>query len=127
MRGRGAEAQAAVFDLKKLGTFPIVHGVRALALQHHVHELGTAARLQVLANRGLLPAGLARDLADALHFLMGLRLENSLRQRRAGQPAGHGVELASLGTLERDLLKDALAIIKRFRLHLRLHFRLDAI
>ena len=125
LRGRGAEAE--VFDLKKLGTFPVVHGVRALALQHHVNELGTAARLQVLANRGLLAAPMARDLTEALHFLMDLKLENNLRQRRAGQPVGNGVELASLGTLERDLLKDALAIIKRFRQHLRLHFRLDSL
>ena len=125
LRGRGAEAE--VFDLKKLGTFPVVHGVRALALQHHVNELGTAARLQVLANRGLIAAPMARDLTEALHFLMDLKLENNLRQRRAGQPVGNGVELASLGTLERDLLKDALAIIKRFRQHLRLHFRLDSL
>jgi len=127
LRGRGAETDAEVFDLKKLGTFPVVHGVRALALQHHVHELGTVARLQVLSNRGLLPAGTVRDLTEALHFLMDLKLENNLRQRRAGQAVGNGVELASLGTLERDLLKDALAIIKRFRQHLRLHFRLDSL
>ncbi len=126
LRSRGAEAEAVtLFDLKKLGTFPVVHGVRALALQHHVSELGTAARLKVLANRGLLPAALARDLTEALHFLMNLKLENNLRQRRAGQPVGNGVELATLGTLERDLLKDALAIIQRFRQHLRLHFRYD--
>jgi len=28
-------------------------------------------------------------------------------------------------TLERDLMKDSLAIIKAFRQHLRLHYRLD--
>ena len=32
---RGRDEQP--FDLKKLGTFPIVHGVRALALQYRVH------------------------------------------------------------------------------------------
>ena len=31
----------------------------------------------------------------------------------------------ALGTLERDLMKDSLAIIKAFRQHLRLHYRLD--
>ena len=115
------------FDLKKLGTFPIVHGVRTLALQHHVHELGTAARLQVLADRQLLPAPLARDLAEALHFLMAARLDNNLRQRSTGQPADNLVRLSTLGTLERDLLKDTLAIIKRLRQHLRLTYRLDAL
>jgi signal-transduction protein with cAMP-binding, CBS, and nucleotidyltransferase domain len=35
------------------------------------------------------------------------------------------VQLSTLGTLERDLMKDSLAIIKAFRQHLRLHYRLD--
>ena len=42
LRGRAA----AEIDLKKLGIFPLVHGVRALALQYRVRALGTAARLQ---------------------------------------------------------------------------------
>ena len=104
-----------------------MHGVRTLALQHHVHELGTAARLQVLAERQLLPAPLARDLAEALHFLMTARLDHQLRQRGAGEPVDNLVRLSTLGTLERDLLKDTLAIIKRFRQHLRLTYRLDAL
>ena len=115
------------FDLKKLGSFPVVHGVRALALQHHVHELGTAARLQVLAERQLLPAPLARDLAEALRFLMTARLDHQLRRRSAGQPVDNLVRLSTLGTLERDQLKDTLAIIKRFRQHLRQTYRLDAL
>jgi CBS domain-containing protein len=127
LAGRGDADAAQEFDLKKLGTFPVVHGVRALALQHHVAELGTVARLQVLANRQLLPAATVRDLTEALHFLMAMKLENNLRQRRAGEPASNLVRLSALGTLERDLLKDALAIIKRFRQHLRLHFRLDTL
>jgi CBS domain-containing protein len=120
----GGQAEQA-FDLKKLGTFPVVHGVRTLALQHHVAELGTTARLQVLVDRGHLPAQTARDLTEALHFLMGLKLDNNLRQRRSGQTVDNLVRLSALGTLERDLLRDALAIIKRFRQHLRLHYRLD--
>jgi signal-transduction protein with cAMP-binding, CBS, and nucleotidyltransferase domain len=30
-----------------------------------------------------------------------------------------------LSTLDRDLLKDSLAIIRQFRLHLQLHFHLE--
>ena len=127
LSGRAEPEAAPAFDLKKLGTFPVVHGVRTLALQQHVAELGTAARLQVLAERGHLPAAMARDLTEALHFLMALKLDHHLRQQHAGQPVDNLVHLASLGTLERDLLKDALAIIKRFRQHLRLHYRLDAL
>ena len=122
---RGRDEQA--FDLKKLGTFPIVHGVRTLALQHHVSELGTAARLQALADRQHLPAQMARDLTEALHFLMTLKLGNNLRQRQAFEATDNLVRMSTLGTLERDLLHDTLAIIKRFRQHLRQHYRLDSL
>ncbi len=114
-------------DLKKLGTFPIVHGVRALALQHGVQELGTAARLTRLAAAGHVDAALARDLIDALHLLMGIRLTHQLQQRAAGGVAGNQVRPSDLSTLEREPLHDALAIVKRFRGYLRQHFRLDAL
>jgi CBS domain-containing protein len=92
-----------------------------------VSELGTTARLQVLVDRQQLPAQMARDLTEALNVLMALKLANNLRQRRAGQATNNLVQLSTLGTLERDLLKDALAIIKRFRQHLRQHYRLDSL
>ena len=127
LRDRHSFDAAQAFDLKKLGTFPVVHGVRTLALQHHVHELGTAARLQVLVDRQHLPPQMARDLGEALHFLMTAKLDHNLRQRRAGLPVDNLVRLSTLGTLERDLLKDTLAIIKRFRQHLRHIYRLDSL
>ncbi|MFO1327379.1 MAG: putative nucleotidyltransferase substrate binding domain-containing protein [Rubrivivax sp.] len=114
-------------DLKKLGTFPIVHGVRALALQHHVREQGTAARLKALQAAGRIDEALARDLLDALHFLMALRLSHQLRQRAGGAQPGNEVRPSELGALEREPLHDALGIVKRFRVFLRGHFRLDAL
>jgi signal-transduction protein with cAMP-binding, CBS, and nucleotidyltransferase domain len=35
------------------------------------------------------------------------------------------VELSSLGTLDRDMLQDALGIIRMFKQHLRLRYHLD--
>ena len=124
LRGRDDPASQG-FDLKKLGTFPIVHGVRALALEHRLGDVGTAARLQALVSRGHLPDDLGRDLLDTLHFLMGLKLRNNLRQQQLGQPLDNLANPSSLGTLERDLLKETLAIVQRFRQHLRLRYRLD--
>jgi CBS domain-containing protein len=112
-------------DLKKLGTFPIVHGVRALALQYGVDERGTATRLQRLAALGRVDETLARDLVDALHLLMGLRLTHQLVQRARGEPASNEVRPSALSTLERQPLLDALAIVRNFRAFLRQHFRLD--
>jgi CBS domain-containing protein len=133
--GRGWWARIAAFgtadnaplDLKKLGTFPIVHGVRALALQHHVHERATGARLRVLAERGHLSAPLARDLTGALHVLMALKLDHQLRRRDAFEAIDNLVRPAELAPAERDTLKEALAVVRHFRQHLRLHYRLDAL
>jgi CBS domain-containing protein len=114
-------------DLKKLGTFPIVHGVRALALQHRVRALGTVARLDALSAAGRIDAALARDCTDALRFVMALKLTHQLRQRERGEPAGNLVRPSALGSLEREQLHDSIAIIKRFRVFLREHFRFDSL
>ncbi|HSV71100.1 MAG TPA: putative nucleotidyltransferase substrate binding domain-containing protein [Methylibium sp.] len=114
-------------DLKKLGTFPIVHGTRALSLQYGVREPGTAARLQALVARERLDAALARELAGALHFLMGLRLSHQLRQRAGGARPGNEVRPADLALREREPLREALAVVLRFRQFLRQHFRLGSI
>ena len=120
-------ADEAPLDLKKLGTFPIVHGVRALALQHHVHERATGARLRVLAERGHLSAPLAHELTGALHVLMALKLDHQLRRRDAFEVIDNLVRPAELAATERDTLKEALAVVRHFRQHLRLHYRLDAL
>ena len=114
-------------DLKKLGTFPIVHGVRALSLQHGVHESGTADRLRRLVEREIVEPELGRDLLEALHYLMALKLRHQLRQRAQGEVPSNLVIASELSTMDRDQLKDALAINKRFRALLRQRFRLDAL
>jgi CBS domain-containing protein len=118
--------EAETFDLKKIGTFPIVHGARALALEYRLDCLGTAERLLALGQQERLPAALVRDLVETLHLLMGLKLRNNLRQRSLGEPISNLVHLGSLSTLDRDLLKDALIIIRQFKQHLRVHYRLGS-
>ena len=125
LTARGRED--APFDLKKLGTFPVVHGVRSLALQAHIAAVSTGERLRLLVDRQRLDAGLARDLLETLHFLMGLKLKNNLRQRQLGQTVDNLVRLSALSTLERDRLKNSLAIVKRFRQFLQQHFKLGAL
>jgi len=74
---------------------------------------------------GRVDETLARDLVDALHLLMGLRLTHQLVQRARGEPASNEVRPSALSTLERQPLLDALAIVRNFRAFLRQHFRLD--
>jgi CBS domain-containing protein len=119
--------EAPVFDLKKLGTFPVVHGVRALALEHGLQVVSTADRLHALVQRQVLEPEVGRDLLEALHFLMGCKLKHNLAQRRLGQGMTNQVAMSELGALDRDQLREALAIIKRFRQWLAQHYRLEAL
>ncbi|OWY40023.1 hypothetical protein CEK28_04620 [Xenophilus sp. AP218F] len=111
-------------DLKKGGIFPLVHGLRALALEYGVAETGSQARAQRLAEMGRLEAGLASDIQEALSFLLELKLERGLAEIALGRPATSLIEPEQLSTLERDLLKDALAVVKKFKTQLRHHYRL---
>ena len=118
---------AAEIDLKKLGIFPIVHGVRTLALQYRVTPLNTLERLEQLAADGRIDKALARDLRDAIRFLIGLKLTNNLHQMEVGRAPDNLVRLGDLGTLDRQALKDSLAIVRRFRQWLSRHYHLEAL
>lgn len=120
-------AGAAQVDIKKLGLFPVVHGVRALALQHRVRAPGTVGRLKALEAAGRIEAPLARDLRDALEFLMGLKLGNNLRQMAEGREPDNLVRLGELGRLERQALKDSMAIVRGFKQWLARRFRFDGL
>lgn len=117
----------ASFNLKKAGIFPIVHGVRSLALASRIAATGTGARLQALVQAGVLSKENGQDLTEALHFFMGLRLKAGLEEMDLGQPVSGKVWLERLTPLERDLLKDALGEVRRFRAQLRLRFRFGAV
>jgi CBS domain-containing protein len=113
-----------LLDLKKAGTFPLVHGVRSLALAHRISATSTVARIEALAADQRLPPDLAHALVDSLHFFMGLKLKVGLEALAAGRTPG-GIAVDKLSSLDRDLLKDTLGVVKRFKGVLHQRFRLD--
>jgi CBS domain-containing protein len=121
------EDSPSTLDLKKAGTFPLVHGIRSLALAHSVQAVGTAARIEALVAAGALPDDLAGALVDSLHFFMGLKLKLGLAALAAGKAADSGIAMDKLSSLDRDLLKDTLDVVKRFKSMLRQRFHLDAL
>ena len=113
-------------DLKKEGIFPLVHGVRSLALAHRVLETSTAGRIAALVADGRLEADMGTDLTDSLYFFMGLKLKAGLAELDTGKPVSGAIEVARLSSLDRDLLKDTLGVVKRFKALLRHRFHLEA-
>ena len=114
-------------NLKKEGIFAIVHGVRSLALAHHITPLSTATRIAALVSDGRLDADMGTDLTDSLHFFMALKLKAGLAELDTGKAVTGTVDVAGLSTLDRDLLKDALSVVKRFKTLLRHRFHLEAV
>jgi CBS domain-containing protein len=112
-------------DIKKSGTFPIVHGIRTLSIERGIFETPTVRRIEALANENVLTQGFARELTGSLRFFMEMRLRSQLRAMRLGTIEGESlVKPSELTTLERDLLRDALRVVKEFREFVRGHFNL---
>jgi CBS domain-containing protein len=114
-------------NLKKEGIFPLVHGVRSLALAHRIQVVSTADRIAALVREGWLAADMGTDLTDSLYFFMGLKLKAGLAELDTGKAVTGTVSVARLSSLDRDLLKDTLGVVKRFKVLLRHRFHLDAI
>ena len=112
-------------NLKKAGIFAIVHGIRSLALENHISINSTVGRIQELVQMHKLPKDLAGDLVESLHLLMELRLKGGLSELETSKEVSGEIDTSRLSTLERDLLKDSLSVVKRFKLFLRQHFRLE--
>ena len=114
-------------NLKKEGIFPLVHGVRSLALAHRVTETSTAGRIAALVRDGWLAPDMGTDLTDSLYFFMGLKLKAGLAELDTGKAVTGTLSVARLSSLDRDLLKDTLGVVKRFKALLRHRFHLEAI
>ncbi|MDL2315562.1 DUF294 nucleotidyltransferase-like domain-containing protein [Desulfovibrio sp. OttesenSCG-928-A18] len=115
----------ARFDIKKAGIFPVVHGVRVLALENHIEATNTFDRLEALVSKNVLERRLADDVAESLAFLMRLRLEAGLDALRGKKAVSNEVDTAKLSTLDKDLLQDALSVVKRFKQLIKRRYRLD--
>jgi CBS domain-containing protein len=114
-----AEGDGDALDLKKGGIFPIVHGVRSLAIERGLTETNTVERLQKLGELGVLKPNFARDLARALNYLMTLRLDAQL----SAAASGSLLRPATLTSMDRDLLRDSFQVVKQLRDLLRYHFK----
>ncbi|HEY9361419.1 MAG TPA: DUF294 nucleotidyltransferase-like domain-containing protein [Xanthobacteraceae bacterium] len=105
-----------LIDIKKTGTFPIVHGIRTLSIERGIMATQTTRRIAALVTDGVLGEELGRELASALSYFMEIRLRSQLRAVKSGQREMESiVRLSELSTSDRDLLRDALRVVKRFR------------
>ena len=118
-----AEGDGDALDLKKGGIFPIVHGVRSLAIERGLEETNTVKRLHKLGELGVLKPNFARELARALNYLMTLRLDAQLSAQMDSKASGSLLRPATLTSMDRDLLRDSFQVVKQLRDLVRHHFK----
>ena len=118
----GRLKDSAGLDIKKAGVFPIVHGVRSIALENKIADTNTFKRLEILVERGVLHKELADNLAEALSYFVQVRLQQQM-ERYSDDPveydkAPNEINIKMLTALERQLLRDALTVVKDFKKYL---------
>ena len=119
----GGKSVSEDIDLKKAGIFPLVHGIRTLALENDILDVPSSKnRLKALVQARALTQERVDTLLEALEFFMAQRLSVALstEDKHARQ-----VNPMTLTALERDLLKECLAVVKSFKNQLRQHYQLE--
>ena len=114
-------------DIKKSALFPLVHGVRALALEHGIRTTNTTLRIKELNNKGFINKKDATNLMATVEVLNNLRVQSQLQQSKRNEKIDNYISVVNLNKLETDLLKDALKTVNQFKKLLSYHFHLSMV
>jgi CBS domain-containing protein len=114
-------------DVKGAGGVQLVGAARLAALELGLDEVNTGERFQAAADRGLYPGGEAREIVDAHHLLMRIRLVHQLAQLEAGVPVDNHVDPGRLSHADALLFKDALKTVGRVQAQIRERFATDLV
>lgn len=107
-------------DVKSGGIFPIVHGIRTLALEYGLDEKNTFERIEALRQKKILEPETADNLSEALKLLFKLRLNQQL----SNQHSHNRIDLKQIERTERDLLRHSLHVVKKFKQFLGYHYQI---
>lgn len=118
---------AGKLDIKKGGVFPIVHGVRCLALEQRIAKTSTLDRIHLLSSMGVFTRGLSADLIESLDIMSSIRLRTQLEQLVRGVSCDNYVDPRSLSNQDRDLLRASFKIVKEFKKFILYHFKLNLV
>ena len=114
-------------DLKKGGIFPIVHGIRSLALEYRLPQPNTVDRITALSQRNLFRSSFGTELIEVFTHLSTLRVKAGLNKIQQGLPQDNYLNPNELNKLERELLRDSFKIVNEFKKFIGYHFKLGMI
>ena len=113
-------------DLKRGGIFPIVHGIRTMALQYQIPENNTFSRITALVDMGVLPRRMGNELQEAFGVFHLLRVKAELGRigTDSSQDSSQNmIDINDLDRLEKDTLRQAFHVVKEFKQHLGLRYQ----
>ncbi len=116
-----------LLDVKKGGIFPIVQGIRSLALENGIHETNTNSRMRELKKQKIIEASFCDALEEAFDTLLNLRLQERLRYFEHKNNPDNRIDIQNLNQLELELLKDSFKIVNKFKDFLTHHFKLNMV
>jgi len=119
----GLRGKGSAVDLKKGGIFPVVHGVRLMAVERGLRSTSTFDRIDSLMAQGALSTQLGTDLRQAFAIMLRVRLGQQLEAAREGEVPTNEVQIGRMRRLDRELLRDALRIVKDFQSFLSSRYR----
>ncbi|APW64945.1 MULTISPECIES: DUF294 nucleotidyltransferase-like domain-containing protein [Arcobacteraceae] len=114
-------------DIKKTAVFPIVQGIRSLALREKIRETTTVKRIKILEQRKVLEKEKAAELLEAFDVVNTLRLKSQLVKILENKEINNEIDTHNLGKIERDLLKDSFKIVIDFKKFIAYSFKTDKI
>ncbi len=114
-------------DIKKGALFALIHGIRSLALEHGILTTNTNLRIKELSNVGFMSHSDATDLMEALEVINTMRLHAQLEKVAKQMPLDNLISTRDLNKMERDLLKDAIKEVNRFKKLVSYHFHLSMV
>ncbi len=114
-------------DIKKTAVFPIVQGIRSLALREKIRETTTVKRIKILEQRKILEKEKAAELLEAFDVVNTLRLKSQLNKLLENKEINNEIDTHNLGKIERDLLKDSFKIVIDFKKFIAYSFKTDKI
>ncbi len=123
----GLKSKGHGIDIKKGAIFPIVHGIRTMALQHRVLETNTFRRIDALIEADALRKNQGRDLGEALSIFIQIRLQQQMERfdNEDFNESPNLIIIDELDRLDKDLLRESLHVVKEFKKHLALKYHLD--
>ncbi len=103
------------FDLKQRGLTPVVDAARVLSLSLGIKTRNTLDRLAEISRIGIIDSNFHADLREAYEFLIYLQISRHLDALAQGEEPDNFLDPASLNGLQRKMLKESFAVVRRLQ------------